>query len=50
VDVFLPVTATGRAHALAASAVLGLKRRIKKNPQAMALVSRLRRLKAAVTG
>lgn len=46
VDVFLPVTVKGRVYAAGAQAALGLKRQIKQNPQAMALVGKLRRAKA----
>jgi CelD/BcsL family acetyltransferase involved in cellulose biosynthesis len=47
VDVFLPVSTRGRIYSLARRGVAGLKRRVKQNPSAMALVARLRRVKAA---
>jgi CelD/BcsL family acetyltransferase involved in cellulose biosynthesis len=47
VDVFLPVSTRGRIYALARRGLAGLKRRVKQNPRAMALVARLRRAKAA---
>jgi CelD/BcsL family acetyltransferase involved in cellulose biosynthesis len=47
VDVFLPVSTRGSLYALARRGLAGLKRRVKQNPRAMALVARLRRAKAA---
>lgn len=50
VDVVLPVSGRGAAYAAALRAGVALKRGIKQNPQAMQLIARLRRAKAASTG
>jgi CelD/BcsL family acetyltransferase involved in cellulose biosynthesis len=47
VDVFLPVSTRGRLYAAAGRALAGLKRRVKQNPRAMQLVTKLRRAKVA---
>lgn len=46
VDVTVGVTAKGRAYAALQAGLVGLKRRIKTHPRAMAVASRLRRLVA----
>lgn len=48
VDLAVPLTWRGHGVALAQSAVLGAKRRVKADPHAMALVSRLRKLKVGL--
>ena len=50
VDVVVPLTWRGHGLALAQSTMLEMKRRIKADPAAMALVSRLRKLKARLRG
>ena len=49
-DLVIPLTVAGRAAALVEAGLLRAKRRIKASPRAMALVRRVRKLKAARAG
>ncbi|HMO28702.1 GNAT family N-acetyltransferase [Enterovirga sp.] len=48
VDVMIPLTLPGRSAALVANALLDAKRRIKGDPRAMAVVTKLRKLRAGL--